>query len=412
MSQRIRAILTIATCLVTPIVLSGCLTEGGTLAAAADPTQPIQPPSANNPPIITGTPPSTIKVGVNYSFVPVASDLDRDPISFIIQNMPSWASFDASTGALFGVPPLGSDRLYQGIIISVSDGSLTTSMTPFSILVQPASVGNQPPQISGTPVSSVVVGERYSWTPDASDPEGSQLTFSVSSEPNWLTINPVTGELSGTPQSGDLGAHANIRITVSDGELSASLARFTVTVVTENTAPEISGTPPTQITVGQEYTFTPDAMDVDGDTLTFGVQNLPGWASFFPQTGEITGTPAAGQERTYSGIVISVTDTFSTASLPAFSITVNAASLGSATLMWEAPTLNSDGSQLTDLAGYIVYYGLNANQMSNQITVNGAGNTTYTVENLSPNTWSFGVAAKNTAGVISDMSNVATKTIN
>ena len=40
------------------------------------------------------------------------------------------------------------------------------------------------------------------------------------------------------------------------------------------------------------------------------------------------------------------------------------------------------------------------------------GSRTYTVENLSQGTWYFAVVAVNAAGVESDISNVASKTIN
>ena len=44
-------------------------------------------------------------------------------------------------------------------------------------------------------------------------------------------------------------------------------------------------------------------------------------------------------------------------SLPAFSITVTQVGLGSMSLSWTPPTQNTDGSALTDLAGYKLYYG-------------------------------------------------------
>jgi hypothetical protein len=49
--------------------------------------------------------------------------------------------------------------------------------------------------------------------------------------------------------------------------------------------------------------------------------------------------------------------------------------------------------------------------MNTQVPVDGAANTFHTVENLSPGTYYFGVAAKNQAGMVSEMSNIASKTI-
>jgi hypothetical protein len=414
MSQRIRGILIFATGLIALFVLSGCLTtETAATAAAVDPDPdpgPISPPS-NTAPTIGGTPPSVVRVGVNYSFVPTASDRDGNPIAFTIENKPSWANFDNASGNLFGVPFLGSDGTYEGIVITVTDGSLDTSLGPFAIVVEAEDSANQRPQISGTPPSSVLVDELYSFRPDASDPDDDRMTFTMTSSPAWLGVNPESGTVSGTPTANDMGVHARIRVSVSDGEFTSNLPLFTVTVFSENTPPEISGTPPTQVTVGQEYTFTPEALDVDSDRLTFSVANPPGWATFESDTGELSGTPENGDEQTYQNIVISVSDEVSTTDLNAFNITVNAASVGSAELTWDPPELNTDGSDLQDLAGYVIYYGQSANQMNNQIPLDDANAIRFTVENLSPATYFFGISARNNAGALSEMSNTANKIV-
>jgi hypothetical protein len=83
--------------------------------------------------------------------------------------------------------------------------------------------------------------------------------------------------------------------------------------------------PVTSVVAGMTYTFTPTASDPDGDTLSFSIANMPPWASFNSSTGQLSGTPASANAGTYSGIVISVGDGRTSASLPAFTITVSAA---------------------------------------------------------------------------------------
>lgn len=85
---------------------------------------------------------------------------------------------------------------------------------------------------------------------------------------------------------------------------------------------------------------------------------------------------------------------------------------GSAALSWAAPTTNSDGSALTDLAGFHVYYGTNADLLNQDLAVSNANATSTTVGSLAAGTWYFAVAAVNSGGVIGDLSNVASKTIN
>ena len=181
---------------------------------------------------------------------------------------------------------------------------------------------------------------------------------------------------------------------------------------TGNGAPTISGNPASAVTVGNQYTFTPNASDPDGDTLTFSVENLPNWATFDPASGEVSGVANLGTEGDYTNIRITVSDGSLSASLPSFNINVTQASLGSATLSWSAPTQNTDGTPLANLAAYKIYWGTQPGIYPNQVRIDNPGTTTYVVENLTPNTYRFVATAVNGNGVESVFSNVATKVVN
>src|SRR3954470_17361628 len=99
---------------------------------------------------------------------------------------------------------------------------------------------------------------------------------------------------------------------------------FVLAVSAQAAAPKITGTPVTSMTLGQNYSFKPMAMDADRNTLTFSIANRPGWASFSSRTGELWGTPYAEHAGVWSGIVVSVSDGTSKISLPAYSLTVKA----------------------------------------------------------------------------------------
>ena len=58
---------------------------------------------------------------------------------------------------------------------------------------------NNPPEISGTPSTSVAEGVGYHFTPTASDPDGDNLSFSILNQPTWASFSASTGTLSGTP---------------------------------------------------------------------------------------------------------------------------------------------------------------------------------------------------------------------
>ena len=59
----------------------------------------------NDPPVISGTPATSIYAGEYYSFEPVSEDPDAgDLLRFSIENKPGWADFDSNTGSLTGNP--------------------------------------------------------------------------------------------------------------------------------------------------------------------------------------------------------------------------------------------------------------------------------------------------------------------
>jgi Fibronectin type III domain len=89
-----------------------------------------------------------------------------------------------------------------------------------------------------------------------------------------------------------------------------------------------------------------------------------------------------------------------------------AAGSGTAALSWTAVTTNTDGTPLTELAGYTVYYGTAPNNLSTVITLSDPSVTTYLVTNLAPGTWYFAVNAYTETGVQGLLSNIASKTIN
>jgi hypothetical protein len=367
--------------------------------------------AANLKPIISGTPSTTATVGVQYSFTPSARDPEGKRLYFVVANKPSWASFSTSTGKLSGTPT--KTGTFKNIKIMVTDGVHTSVLPLFNITVS-AAAANRAPKISGTPATTAKVGQAYSFKPTASDPDGNSLGFTISNKPAWATFSTSTGQLSGTPTAA--GTHSNIVIKVSDGKLTASLPAFSITVAAatpSNTAPKISGTPSTSVTAGNAYSFTPTASDANGDALTFSISNKPSWASFSTSTGRLSGTPSTSQVGTYSSIVISVSDGKAKVSLPAFSIAVTQAQTQtrSATLSWTPPTANTDGSTLTNLAGYRIVYGTSSTVLSQTINVSNPGVTNYVVDGLAPGTYYFALKAYTSQGVESSVSNVVSKVI-
>jgi hypothetical protein len=179
----------------------------------------------------------------------------------------------------------------------------------------------------------------------------------------------------------------------------------------------LTGTPATSVTVGKSYVFQP-TVSAGAGAVTFQIQGKPAWAAFNTSTGALTGSPAVANEGTSAGITITASNGSSSASIGPFAIAVTAPSStppapanGSANLSWTVPTENTDGTPLTDLAGYHIYYGTSAGSWTSTITVLDATQTSYVVAGLASGTYYFAIVAFDTAGDDSPQSNIASKTI-
>lgn len=406
-------------------------------SARTSPQPSEQPP--NNAPTITGTPSTSATAGTLWQFQFVVNDADGDALTISADGLPTWAILDPQARVIAGIPTAAHVGANGPIVIRVSDGEATASLAPFVITVAqalavpppdpepepepnpapmpPPPLVNTAPTISGVPATTVQATQPYSFVPVASDDQTPQsLSFSITNKPAWATFNTTTGALTGTPSASQTGTYGNIRITVSDGSLSASLPAFSITVTpAPNRPPVISGAPSTtSITAGTAWSFRPTASDPDGQPLSFSITNKPVWATFSTITGTLSGTPTDQHAGTTSNIVITATDTTgASASLQPFSLTVTAMPRnGSAELSWSAPTQYEDGSALSpqEIAAYRIYYGTSRGDLDRLAEVD-SGTRMFTVTGLAAGTHYFAVTTVTVTGMESDLSAVGSKTI-
>lgn len=134
--------------------------DGGSKTSAPAQPAPGGGNGGNGAPTISGQPGSTVAVGEAYTFQPVANDPDGDELTFTVANAPSWTSFDSSSGRLSGTPAAEDVATYEDITITVSDGSASATLGPFSITVTEMGAGTA----------------TVSWTPPTTNTDGSTLT--------------------------------------------------------------------------------------------------------------------------------------------------------------------------------------------------------------------------------------------
>ena len=92
------------------------------------------PEKQNSPPFISGSI-SKIRVGETLNFIPTFNDVDGDILTFSINDIPDWATFNTSSGLLSGIPLSENLGETYSIIISVTDGQYTSSTVPFTLTV-------------------------------------------------------------------------------------------------------------------------------------------------------------------------------------------------------------------------------------------------------------------------------------
>ena len=90
---------------------------------------------------------------------------------------------------------------------------------------------NSPPEITGEARPYVQASQSYSFEPTATDSNGDMLQFSVQNLPAWASLDPNTGEITGQPDSTDVGLYEEIKISVTDGMDITMLPAFSIEVL-------------------------------------------------------------------------------------------------------------------------------------------------------------------------------------
>jgi len=135
-----------------------------------------------------------------------------------------WVHFVDLSGA-----PAGGVRRISVFAVFIDGTESNQPVFDFSIAT-PGGNQNLAPSISGNPNGIATVGTQYNFRPTGQDPNGDSIRFSISNKPVWAVFDPSTGRLHGTPASSDIGRYESIIISVSDGQVSTSLAPFSITV--------------------------------------------------------------------------------------------------------------------------------------------------------------------------------------
>jgi proteasome lid subunit RPN8/RPN11 len=237
--------------------------NAGNMGISAERTEYIDP--RNDLPYITNDDVKTATEETEYSETYNAVDDDKDTLTWSLDSNATWLSLNPSTGVLSGTPPKYSAGTYY-VNITVSDGNGGTDWQRFIITV---TFNNKDPIISGNNLLTIEAKTQYNVDYDATDDRTpvANLVWSLETNATWLSIDPNTGILSGTPQESDIGSYW-VKIRVGDGEGGFESRNFTITVTKPpNNRPELNNgkMEPSSGDTDTEFTFSVVYTDEDND---------------------------------------------------------------------------------------------------------------------------------------------------
>jgi len=160
---------------------------------------------------------------------------------------------------------------------------------------------NNAPLITSTPdVVSVNSGINYTYDVEAIDLDGDSLSYQLVEPPQGMTINEITGVIEWTPSFAQIDSY-EIQILVTDGQGGETTQTYSLEVAANpvNQAPVISSEPIINAVFGNPYTYDVEAVDPDGEAITYSLNNAPD-GMVIDGEGVITWNPTAADLGNYA----------------------------------------------------------------------------------------------------------------
>ncbi len=251
----------------------------------------------NTAPVITTVPKQTLIPGQSWSYKIIATDSDQ-PIQSLVYSLvgsvPDGVLINSQTGLISWTPTEAKAGADYPLVVKVTDNGspVASSTTTVNISVLPV---NHEPVISQISPQTVILGETLKLQVDAIDSDSGQiLTYSLGDNPpSGLKID-TSGQLEFTPTA--TGVYV-IELKVADNgvPVRSVSTQINVSVLPVNHAPVFGAVSKQMATVGQFFSMTVVASDVDtGQKLTYEIlSGAPAGTKIDSATGVLSFMPSA-----------------------------------------------------------------------------------------------------------------------
>ena len=258
--------------------------------------------TANTPPAIGSTPPTTGTEAAAYRYDVAATDADGDPLTYALLQSPAGMTIGPS-GRIDWIPR-ADQTTANPVSVEVRDDRGGRTTQTFTVTV---AATNHPPRIDSAPVTTAREQLPYSYQVHATDANGDSIAYALAAAPQGMTIDAASGLIAWTPPHSPPPS-VHVAVTASDGAGGTDTQTFDITVTAApktNQAPRITSTPVTTAHTTEPYVYDVRADDPDaGDTLTFALVQPPTGMTIDAASGHVAWTPAAAQTGPFAVTVL------------------------------------------------------------------------------------------------------------
>ncbi len=220
------------------------------------------------------------------SFTLHGTDPDGDTLNYSGNGWPAGISLNPATGVISGQIAYGTAGIYT-VNIGVCEALLCVSKQ----FIWTVTHTNRGPNVTPIPNRQDSENDLVSFSVLATDPDGDTVSYSAANLPPGVSINPLTGVISGRlTYTASTNSPYTVSVTATDGS-KATTVTFTWTVLNVNRPPTITLPNRSDLEntdVNYPAPTTAQASDPDGDALTFTATGLPNGISM-STAGVLTG---------------------------------------------------------------------------------------------------------------------------